>query len=342
MSWIDLRSDTVTQPSSDMRHAMASAAVGDDVYGEDPSVRELEEATAELLGSPAALFVPSGTMANQLALLTQTRRGDEVVVGHGAHIAWHEAGAGAAWAGVQFAVAGTSGLFTAQDVENVLKPHAPHIPRSKLVCLENTHNLSGGRVFPTQATVDIQRLAKQRGLKLHLDGARLWHACVALNQTPSALVVAFDSVTVCFSKGLGAPVGSALVGDQVLIQEARRFRKMLGGGMRQAGIVAAGALYALKHHRQELALDHQKAQAMATILQDSGAALVTPETNIVMLSVAGSAEHLVDLAKSKGVLAHAMDPSSVRLVLHRDVSMESAELAAHQLVSCLREVRPKV
>ena len=333
---IDLRSDTLTQPTTQMRHAMATAVVGDDVYGEDPTVRQLQEVTCELLGKPAALFVPSGTMANQLALLTQTRPGDQVVVGHGAHIAWHEAGAGAAWAGVQFSVAGTNGLFTAQELETVIEPMNPHGPRVSLVCLENTHNLSGGKVLPMQQARAIQQLAEQYELKLHLDGARLWHACQALGASPRELAGPFDTVSVCFSKGLGAPVGSALAGSKHAIQEAWRFRRMLGGGMRQAGILAAGALYALTHHRSALADDHRKARRVAEILQDAGVSVVPPETNIVMLEVKGRAQATVELAKAQGVLIHAMGRNSVRLVLHRDVTLESAQTAATLLADCLK------
>jgi threonine aldolase len=337
MAFIDLRSDTVTQPSAGMRQVMASAKVGDDVYGEDPSVRELEELTSELLGKPRALFVPSGTMANQLALLIQTRPGNEVVVGHGAHIAWHESGAGAAWAGVQFAIAGSHGLFTAQDVERALKPPSPHSPKTTLICLENTHNLSGGRVFPTEDTLAIRQLATDRGLALHLDGARLWHACVALQTSAQALAAPFDTVAVCFSKGLGAPVGSALAGDEPLIAEAWRFRKMLGGGMRQSGILAAGALYALRHQRTALADDHDTARSVAAILRNGGALVIPPETNIVMIKVSVEAQRVVDLAKTKGVLVHAVGPDQIRLALHRDIDRHTAEVAAHRVVACLHE-----
>ncbi len=335
MKTVDLRSDTVTRPSRAMREAMAGAAVGDDVYGEDPSVRELEEYTADLLGKPRALFVPSGTMANQLALLTQTRPGNEVVVGHGAHIAWHEAGAGAAWAGVQFAVAGQHGVFDAGDLDSVLKPASPQAPRCALVCLENTHNLSGGRVFPRADIAEIHRLARSRGLPLHLDGARLWHACEVNGETPAAAAEPFDSVSVCFSKGLGAPVGSALVASPDLIAEAWRFRKMLGGGMRQSGILAAGALYALRHHLSELALDHEKARVASEILKAAGADVTDPQTNILLLHVPRRAVRVAELAREAGVLVHAMARDVIRLVAHRDVNLDEVRLAAIRLGGCL-------
>src|SRR6188768_795742 len=240
----DLRSDTVTRPGPAMREAMAKAAVGDDVYGEDPTVIALERRAAELLGKESALFVASGTMSNQIALLVHTRPGDEVVIGEGAHIAFYESGAGAALAGVQFAQAGAGGLFDADDLSSVVKPKADYHPRTSLVCLENTHNRAGGRIFPQATAQAVVERARASGLSAHLDGARLWHAALAKSTSEAELARPFDTVSVCFSKGLGALVGSALVGTRETINAARRYRKMLGGGMRQAGILAAGALFA--------------------------------------------------------------------------------------------------
>ncbi|HEY6725166.1 MAG TPA: GntG family PLP-dependent aldolase [Polyangiaceae bacterium] len=342
MTIVDLRSDTVTQPSPAMRRVMAEAEVGDDVFSEDPSVRELEAATAELLGKPRALFVPSGTMGNQLALLTQTRPGNQVVVGHGAHIACYEAGAGAAWAGVQFAVAGQRGCFDADEFEQVLTPQSAHAPKSVLVCLENTHNHSGGRIFPERDVLAISAVARKHGLRLHLDGARLWHASAATGIEAANLAAPFDSVSVCFSKGLGAPVGSALAGDDALIREAWRFRKMLGGGMRQAGVLAAGALFALRHQRDTLVYDHEKAKSVAAILRDGGLTVVEPDTNIVMIQLTAPAHTLVEACGEQGVLFFAMGSHLARLVLHRDVSSSEAIRAAHVVVRCQRELsRPK-
>lgn len=338
MTLIDLRSDTVTRPSQAMRRVMADAEVGDDVFSEDPSVRELEAVTAELLGKQRALFVPSGTMANQLALLTQTRPGNQVIVGHGAHIACYEAGAGAAWAGVQFAVAGERGCFDAEDFRRALTPESPHVPRCVLGCLENTHNHSGGRIFPERDVLAISAVAREHGLRLHLDGARLWHASAATGIEPSRLAAPFDSVSVCFSKGLGAPVGSALAGDSELIREAWRFRKMLGGGMRQAGVVAAGALFALRHHKDDLAQDHAKAKSVAAILRDGGLEVIEPETNIVMIRLAAPAQALVDACSKHSVLFLAMGSGLARLVMHRDVSASEANRAAHVVVRCQREL----
>lgn len=340
MSLVDLRSDTVTRPGEAMRRAMANAEVGDDVFSEDPSVRELEAATAELLGKPRALFVPSGTMANQLGLLTQTRPGNQVIVGHGAHVACYEAGAGAAWAGVQFATAGQRGYFSADEMLQVLTPASPHVPKCVLVCLENTHNHSGGRIFPQADVLEVSAAARERGLRLHLDGARLWHASAATGLTPSELAAPCDSVSVCFSKGLGAPVGSALVGDSDLIQEAWRFRKMLGGGMRQAGILAAGALFALRHQQGELVHDHEKARTVAGILTQGGLDVIEPETNIVMVRLRTPAHQLALACQKQGVLFFAMGQNLVRLVMHRDVSLSEVSHAANVVVRCQRELVP--
>lgn len=333
----DLRSDTVTQPTAAMRAAMAAAVVGDDVYGEDPSVRLLEERVAALLGKESALFVPSGTMGNQIALLVHTRRGDEVVIGEGSHCAWYESGAGAALAGVQFAIAGRGGLFTAEEAEAALKPVADYLPRSSLIVVENTHNRAGGRTFPLATIEGIARLARSRGLGLHLDGARLWNAAVATKLEPSTLAAPFDTVSVCFSKGLGAPVGSALVGSREHVKAARRFRKMLGGGMRQSGVLAVAALHALDHHRERIALDHEAARAFADEL--TGAANIEiaaeVETNMALLRVKGlRAEEVAQRARARGVLLGAISPDTLRAVTHLDLSLADVLEAAH----ILREV----
>jgi threonine aldolase len=339
MNVYDLRSDTVTRPSAAMRRVMAEALVGDDVYGEDPTVIELEEEVAELLGKEASLFVPSGTMANQLALLTQTRPGDEVVVGERAHIAWHESGAGAAWAGVQFSVAGSGGLYDREAFEESVKPLTPQHPKTVLACLENTHNMAGGRVFPQRDVRAIAEAAKRRGIRLHLDGARLWNASKRSELAPAELARPFDSVSVCFSKGLGAPVGSALLGTRELVASARRFRKMLGGGMRQAGILAAGALFALRHHLDDIEASHVAARRVAEILSSAGARVVAPETNIVMLEVSNDANGIVERARASGVLVHAMSGTVIRLVTHRDLTLEACEEAARLLAGLLPQTR---
>jgi threonine aldolase len=316
----DLRSDTVTRPSAAMRRAMAEAEVGDDVYREDPTMRRLEERTAALLGKEAALFVPSGTMANQIGILCHTRRGDEIIVGAGAHCTYYESGAAPAWAGVQPLQVGEGGLFTAADVEAAIKPRAYYCPNTSLVVVENTHNRAGGRVFPPAAVEAIAAVARRHELKLHLDGARVWNAAVALGVPPAELCRPFDTVSVCFSKGLGAPVGSAIAGDQASIAAALRFRKMLGGGMRQAGILAAAALYALDHNVARIEEDHRAAAALGAALASvPGVAVVPVETNIVMASVTCSADRVVELAKAEGVLFQAFGPQQLRMITHLDV-----------------------
>jgi threonine aldolase len=342
MEICDLRSDTVTRPSAGMRAAMASAEVGDDVYGEDPTVAALELRVAELLGKERALFVPSGTMANQLALMLHTRRGDEVVMGEGTHLAWFEAGAAAALSGVQPCFVGRGGLFTAEELAAAVKPSAYYLPRTSLVVVENTHNRSGGRVFPLPELVRIRRTARELGLGVHLDGARLWNASVASGVALSEYAALADTVSVCFSKGLGAPVGSALVGSAELVGGlGLRYRRMLGGSMRQSGIVAAAALYALEHHLPKLGLDHEKARRFAEIVAQARGAevdLATVETNIVNVRVAADTDAVVKAAKARGVLISSIAPGTLRAVTHLDVSLEAVERAAARLVDAIESV----
>jgi len=261
---IDLRSDTVTRPSEPMRAAMAAAPVGDDQYGEDPSVNMLQDRMAEMLGKEAALFVPTGTMANQIALKLLARPGEEVIVGDGAHISWHEAGAAGANAGIQFCVAGRGGLFGAADVAEAFKPR-DHIvyPATALVAVENTHNRGGGVVFPQGAVVEICNEARRLKLNTYLDGARLFNAGVASGLTLAELARPFDMVSVSLSKGLGCPVGSVIAGSKAQIAGAIRQRRMFGGAWRQAGILAAPGLYALEHNIARLADDHANARLIA-------------------------------------------------------------------------------
>lgn len=335
----DLRSDTVTRPTEAMRLAMARAEVGDDVYGEDPTIQRLEARTAELTGKEGALFVPSGTMSNQIAILCHTRRGDEVVIGEGSHCAYYESGAAAAWSGVQFAIAGRGGLFTASELEAVIKPREYHFPRTSVVVVENTHNRAGGRVFPQADVLTIAERARSAGLALHLDGARIWNAAAATSRPVAELAAPFDTVSVCFSKGLGAPVGSALCGRASLLTEARRMRKMLGGGMRQAGVLAAGALYALEHHRERVIDDHAAARRVASIVREvPGVVVGEVETNIVNIDTPSApAERVVAAAKRRGVLVGASGPSRARAVLHLDVEPSRVEAAALALADALRE-----
>ena len=332
MQVCDLRSDTLTKPTAAMRAAMAAAEVGDDVYGEDPSVRALEARVAELLGKEAALFVPSGTMGNQIGLLVHMRPGDEVIIGEGSHCAFYESGAASAWAGVQFAVAGRGGLFTADEMLEQVKPTADHFPRTRLVVVENTHNRAGGRVFEQAKVARIAEAARASGLGLHLDGARIWNASVKSGIDVALLAAPFDTLSVCFSKGLGAPVGSAFVGTRDHVTSAHRFRKMLGGGMRQAGILAAGALYALEHQRARLGEDHENARLFADTLAGApGVELQPVETNIVSFELGQPAADVAKRAAARGVLMNATGRRTLRAVTHLDVSESQVKGAATAL-----------
>ena len=328
MTPVDLRSDTVTRPTAAMREAMLAAPVGDDVFGEDPTVNALEARVAALLGKEAALFASSGTMANQLAIACSTRPGDEVIVGEGAHVAFYEVGAAAALSGVQFAIAGAGGFFDAAELDVARKPQAYYYPRTSLVCIENTHNRSGGRIFAPALVAPVAARAREHGLAVHLDGARVWNAAIALGLEPRVLAEPFDTVSVCFSKGLGAPVGSMLAGPADLVLRARRLRKMWGGGTRQAGMLAAAALHALDHHVTRLADDHRRARRLATGLgADSGMRVTTPDTNIVLVSLPGPAADVVARAKAKGLLVSEWAPTQLRLVTHLDVDDAGIEHA---------------
>ena len=342
MTRIDLRSDTVTTPSAGMRRAMAEAPVGDDQYGEDPSVNRLQERIAELLGKAAALFVPSGTMANQIALKLLTRPGDEVLVGEEAHMMWHESGAGAANSGVQFTAIGRGGRFTAEDFRNACKPQG-HIvlPPTGLVAIENTHNLGGGVVWPQSDAVEICAAARAAGVASYLDGARLFNASVASGTSLAELARPFDLVSVALSKGLGCPVGSVLAGNAAEIGRAVRVRRMFGGAMRQSGILAAAGLYALDHHVARLGDDHANARLIAERLARlSGIALdlATVETNIIVFHLApGMPEAALVAARAKeaGVLVSALGPRTLRAVTHRDVSPADCERAAGLLAAVI-------
>ena len=323
---IDLRSDTVTRPSAGMRAAMAAAEVGDDVYGEDPTVARLEEEVAGLLGKPAAVFVPSGTMGNQIAIMVAIGAGQvvstEVWAHRASHVAGHEQG-GVAILGRGYlrAFDGPTGLPAPADLHRALAG-ADNIHRAtpRLLCLENTIGDLGGRVLP--AVAPVVEIARDYGMAVHLDGARLWNAAAATGQAPAALANDADTVSTCFSKGLGAPVGSAVVGDVATIAAARRVRKLLGGGMRQAGILAAGALYALEHNRARLAGDHDRAKRLAAGITDvAGLPADEPDTNIVLVHVpAGTADRLVERWKADGVATGANDADTIRLVVHLEIT----------------------
>ena len=329
---IDLRSDTITKPTPAMREAMARAEVGDDVFGDDPTVARLEARVAEMLGKEAAVFTPSGTMANQLALRSHTEPGDEILVEANAHIYYYESGAPAALAGVMCrCLSGVRGVFTAADVEAALRPADQHFAPTKLVCIENTHNRGGGSIWPIERIREVAEVSRARGLRLHLDGARLWNASVATGIPERDYAAPFDSVSVCFSKGLGAPVGSALCGTREFIHRARRFRKMYGGGMRQAGILAAGALHALEHHRARLAEDHANARALAEGLSRLPAIELDPssvQTNIVLMRVGKlPAATLGGALDQAGVRVLATGPDTIRAVTNLMISSDDISVA---------------
>ena len=324
---IDLRSDTITQPTPAMRAAMADAEVGDDMFGEDPTVKRLEACVAEMLGKEAALFTPSGTMANQLAVRAHTESGDEILIDANAHIYYYEAGGPAALSGVSCrCLNGMRGIFTAADVEAALRPADQHFPTTKLVCLENTHNRGGGTIWPLERIREVADFARRQGVSMHLDGARLWNASVATGIAERDYAALFDSVSVCFSKGLGAPIGSVLCGSRDFIQRARRFRKMFGGGMRQVGILAAGALYALEHQRSRLADDHVNARTLAQGLARLPGIELDPasvQTNIVFFNVKTvQAKELVQRMDQAGVRMLALGPTSIRAVTNLMVTAE--------------------
>lgn len=338
---IDLRSDTITQPTPAMRKAMAEAVVGDDVLGDDPTVRALEEHTAQLLGKAAAVFMPSGTMTNQVALRVHTEPGDELILEAEAHIYYYEGGGPAALSGVMCRLLpGEQGIITAAQIEQVLRPVDPHFARTRLVCLENTHNRGGGKIFPLAEMARIADLCQARGLMLHLDGARFWNACVATGLSPGDYAKPFDTVSVCFSKGLGAPVGSALVGTAEQMQRARRFRKLFGGGMRQAGIVAAGALYGLQHQFERLAQDHANAKRLADDLANVSGVEVDPakvETNIVVFGVPGrSPQAVAEALKQAGVAMLPVGAERLRAVTSLMVDQEQVSQVAGRLAQVLR------
>ncbi|UJR78779.1 threonine aldolase family protein [Sandaracinus amylolyticus] len=338
---VELRSDTVTRPTAAMREVIASAEVGDDVWREDPTSRRLEERAAEVLGKEAALFVPSGTMANQIALLLHCRPGDEVICGRGAHVRLYESGAGAAWAGVQFAeVGGTDGLFDERELESAIQPGDYHAPRTRLVALENTHNRGGGRVWPIDRLRAVCEKARARGLALHLDGARLWNAAVASGVSEREIAAPFDTVSACFSKGLGAPVGSVIAGSRADVDRALRLRKMLGGGMRQVGLLCAAALHALDHHRARLHEDHANAQRLARGLAAIDGVrmdLARVETNIVIAELDRvSAPELCRLAADQGVRIAPVGPHAVRAVTHLDVDAAGIDRAIAVLGEAMR------
>ena len=339
---IDLRSDTVTRPTDGMRAAMAAAPVGDDQFGEDPSVNELQSRIAALLGKEAALWLPSGTMANQVALRALTRPGDDVIVSRESHAVWHETGGGAANAGVQFTEIGAGGRFTAQDFVAAVKPRDHMLyPPTTLVEVENTHNRAGGIVIDQDEAARVCAAARERRITSFLDGARLWNAAIAKGRSVAELAAPFDVVSIALSKGLGAPAGTMLAGPRDVMRDCVRHRRMLGGAMRQVGILAAAGLYALDHHVERLADDHANATLIASRLRGHPRVTLVAdpvETNIVIFSLAAGAPDapaVVAAARAKDVLIVAFGPRTVRAVTHLDVTREQCERAADVLLAAV-------
>lgn len=331
---IDLRSDTVTKPSLEMRRAMFEAEVGDDVFGEDPTANLLQQEMAGLLGKEKALFVPSGVMGNQLCLKAQTEPGDEVILEYDSHIFNYETTAPSIISGVQLhPLPGTRGVITKDQIQEAVRPRAYYLPRTTLLCLENTHNRAGGTIFPLDEIERIRRLAGEMGLKMHLDGARLWNASVVTGVPLLDYCKHFDSVSVCFSKGLGAPVGSAIAGSADFIERAHRYRKILGGGMRQIGILAAAALYAVKHNIARLKEDHENAKYLAQELSHLKILKVDLEvvqTNIVIIDVrktGRSVDEVLKMLRERGVLLTPAKQMSVRAVTHLDITRDQVQRA---------------
>lgn len=334
MKIIDLRSDTVTQPTEGMYEAMIQAPLGDDVWGDDPTVNALQERCAEMFGKEDACFVPTGTMANQIAIRCHTQPGDEIIIHKESHIVCYEANGAAALSGCGFAlVDGARGFFTTCDVEAMVRTDDSHLGRSKLVALENTHNRGGGSIWPLKQLEEVCTTAHSLQLRTHLDGARIWHAIVGSSHDAEAWCAPFDTISACFSKGLGCPAGSILVGSKQIIHQARRVRKMFGGTMRQTGILAGAAMYALDHNVTRLEVDHANAKRLATALhQIEGVTcdVQTTETNLVFFHIdrsLGDGRTLCRKLGENGILAEALDPQRIRFVTHLGVTTSDIEHA---------------
>jgi len=339
---IDLRSDTVTRPSPGMRKAMHEAEVGDDVYGEDPTVNRLQERVAEMLGKEAALFVPSGTMANQASLMAHTRPGDEIIIERTSHLPNHEAGGLAALAGVQtYLLDGNRGVIEAEQVERAIRFPDVHFAPTTLVWIENTHNRGGGKVFPLEKIKEIRGVTLGADLPLHMDGARIFNACVASDIPPEEYAKQVDSLSFCFSKGLGAPVGSIVAGASEFITRVHRYRKMLGGAMRQAGSLAAAALYTLENNVERLAEDHDNARRLAGALGNIEGVKVLNEpveTNLVFFDISRTGKNVLEVmheARERGVLLNPEDFTVMRAVTHLDVSTSDIDKAAEVFAEIL-------
>ncbi len=344
MKIIDLRSDTVTRPSAEMRKAMADAIVGDDVFEDDPTVKKLEEKVASTLGHEAALYVPSGTMSNQISLRLLTHPTDEILCESGAHIFNFEVGAAAALSGIQLRpIDAPNGILTPELFEPLIRGENIHNPNTTVLALENTHNRAGGTVYPMETIKANRKLADKHGLKLYLDGARIWHAAIYHKIPPSEIAKNFDCLSVCFSKGLGAPVGSAVVSTKENIKKARRIRKMYGGGMRQVGIIAAGALYALEHNYDRLIDDHRRAAKLVDNLLACKLFEFKKEniqTNIVVFSLKQplKADILCHKLAEKNVLAIQFGAGRIRMVPHLDINDEDIERASQIILDTVKSL----
>ena len=341
---VDLRSDTVTQPTAEMRAAMAEAEVGDDVYGEDPTVNRLELRAAEIFGKEAALFVPTGCMGNLIAIKVWTHHGDEVICEERSHVNLYELASMSAIAGCMPRIArGEDGILTWKEIEAVIRPKIYYDSQTALVCLENTHNIAGGTLHATAGVAEICEQAHAAGLKVHLDGARIFNAAAALGETVGQMTRKVDSVMFCLSKGLGAPIGSMIVGTSAFIEKARIYRKMFGGGMRQAGVIAAAGLIALEKSPARLHIDHENARRLAEGIAEIPELRIDPrkvQTNIVIFDCGGSgktAVELCDALRERGIWALDTAPYSVRFVTHCDVDGAGTELA----LGALRELAAK-
>jgi threonine aldolase len=349
MNYIDLRSDTVTKPTPEMREYMAQAPVGDDVYGEDPMVNQLQDYAAELLGKEAALFVPSGVMGNQIGIAIHTRKGDEVIAEAESHIFHYETGGPSIIAGIQLhCVPSENGCIPPEAIIRAIRPGDYYFPRTSLICLENTHNRLGGNVLPLNYLYEISALAHKHQLAFHCDGARLWNACAATSTSPAAYAEPFDTLSVCLSKGLGAPAGSILVGSKNHIEAARKWRKILGGGMRQAGILAAAGLFALKNHRDLLVQDHLNAKAFANALAQQNIFQIfhtesLPQTNIVLFGLPESVDtsEFLSECRNMGILFSAGRPGCIRAVFHFQVNALQSNHAAYCAIQAVLKLMEK-
>lgn len=346
MRYIDIRSDTVTQPTQAMREAMYKAEVGDDVYGEDPTVNRLEEMAAEIMGKEAALFLTSGTQGNQTAVLTHTNRGDEIILEETAHIFTHEVAGTAFLSGVQVkSIKGNNGVMDVNDIEKAIRPENIHYPRTSLICVENTHNRAGGTVTPLDRMKDIYEMAHRHGIPVHLDGARIFNAAVYLGVPAREIARYADSVQFCLSKGLCAPVGSLLVGTGDFIKKARKYRKMLGGGLRQSGFLAAAGIVALTEMVDRLSIDHDNARILAEGLANIdgiGIDMDTVQTNIIVFSIEGlgiNGDRFASMLFERGIKANGSQDYGMRFVTHKDVTREDVYAVIKAVEEIARELK---